>query len=150
MRPDVRSRALLDVVTDLIGTAAGTTYFVKKSSGAGQRYDLPGSHHLVGRSAPDLELADGRRLADLMHDGRALLLDLADDAELRAVGEGYGDRVRVVTTTCPAGPAPTGLLVRPDGCTAWAADAADDRADATQHLAASLAQWFGTPVPVGG
>ncbi|MFJ6754649.1 FAD-dependent oxidoreductase [Streptomyces sp. NPDC091273] len=150
MRPEPHSRALLDAVTELMGTAAGTTHFVKKISGVWQRYDLPGSHRLVGRSAPDLELADGRRLADLMHEGRALLLDLADDAELRAVAEGYGDRVRVVTTTCPAGPAPAGLLVRPDGCTAWAADAADDRADAVQGLAASLAQWFGAPAPVGG
>ncbi|MFJ3723789.1 FAD-dependent oxidoreductase [Streptomyces sp. NPDC090045] len=150
MRPDPHSRALLDVVTDLIGTVPGTTHFVKKISGVGQRYDLPGRHRLVGRSAPDLELADGRRLADLMHDGRALLLDLADDADLRAVAEGYGDRVRVVIATCPAGPAPAGLLVRPDGCTAWAADAADGRADAAQGLAASLAQWFGAPAPVGG
>ncbi|MEU7600627.1 FAD-dependent monooxygenase [Streptomyces sp. NPDC040724] len=38
---------------------------------------------------------------------------------------------------------PTAEAVRPDGCTAWAADAADGRADAAQGLAASLAQWFG-------
>ncbi|MFG2873614.1 hypothetical protein ACGFYU_01040 [Streptomyces sp. NPDC048337] len=85
-----------------------------------------------------------------MHDGRGLLLDLADDAELRARAEGYGDRVRVVTTTCPSGPAPAALLVRPDGCTAWAQDAADDRVDAAQGLAASLAQWFGAPAPASG
>ncbi|MFE9560072.1 FAD-dependent monooxygenase [Streptomyces sp. NPDC006487] len=150
MRPEPSSRALLDVVTELTGTVAGTAYFVKKISGVCQRYDLPGSHPWVGRSAPDLALADGRRLADLMHDGRALLLDLVDDAELRVVAEGYEDRVRVVSTTCPARTAPAGLLVRPDGCTAWAAEAADNRADAAQGLAASLKRWFGAPEPARG
>lgn len=150
MRPEPSSRALLSVVTELTGTTAGTSYFVKKISGAGQRYDLPGCHPLVGRSAPDLELADGRRLADLMHDGRGLFLDLADDASLRSVAEGYGGRVRVVSATCPADAAPVGLLVRPDGCTAWAAEAADDRTEAARDLAASLERWFGAPAAVRG
>ncbi|WP_371675883.1 FAD-dependent oxidoreductase [Streptomyces sp. NBC_01276] len=149
MRPEPASRALRDVVGELTATVTGTTYFVKKISGVWQRYELPGGHPLVGRSAPDLELADGRRLADLMHDGRALLLDLSEDAGFGAVADGYGDRVRVVTAAGPAGPAPAALLVRPDGCTAWAEDADGDRADALRGLAESLTRWFGSPGPAG-
>ncbi|MER5727338.1 FAD-dependent oxidoreductase [Streptomyces sp. NPDC002138] len=155
MRPEPAPRALLGVVTELAGTVAGTTHFVKKISGVGQRYDLPGSHPLVGRSAPDFELTDGRRLADLMHDGRGLLLHLTDGAKLggradfTALAEGYDDRVRVVTAARPAGAAPAALLVRPDGCTAWAADAADDHAEAAQGLAAALTRWFGAPASTG-
>ncbi|MFD4737040.1 hypothetical protein ACFWNQ_06660 [Streptomyces virginiae] len=80
---------------------------------------------MVGRSAPDLELADGTRLADLLHDGRALLLDLADDAELRARAEGYGERVRLVTT-------------------AWAVDAGD-APESGDGLGDALSRWFGAP-----
>ncbi|WP_329099993.1 FAD-dependent oxidoreductase [Streptomyces sp. NBC_01439] len=156
MRPEPQARALRGVVAELTESVAGTTYFAKKISGVRQRYDLPGSHPLVGRSAPDLELADGTRLADLLHDGRALLLDLADDAGLRSHAEGYGERVRVTTVACPGRPELAGLLVRPDGIVAWASDAGDapDTGDAAvtadpavtgDTLTDALHRWFGTP-----
>lgn len=141
MRPEAPARALRDVVAELAGSVAGTTYFAKKISGISHRYDLPGDHPLVGRSAPDLELADGTRLADLLHDGRALLLDLADSAAPRVRAEGYDERVRVVTGTCPGRPDPAGLLVRPDGIVAWAADTGDG----PDGLADALSRWFGDP-----
>ncbi|MFJ8493695.1 FAD-dependent monooxygenase [Streptomyces sp. NPDC094038] len=141
MRPDRHARALRRVVTDLALTTTGTTYLVKQISGVWQRYQLPGEHPLTGRSAPDLELSDGTRLGDRLHAGRAVLLDLADDPKLRARAEGYGDRVDVVTAACPGRPELTGLLVRPDGFVAWAADGADgnDRGD---DLDDSLTRWF--------
>ncbi|WP_406168275.1 FAD-dependent monooxygenase [Streptomyces sp. NBC_00996] len=150
MRPESHSRALREVVTDLAETVTGTTYLVKKISGVWQRYDLPGGHPLTGRSAPDLELSDGRRLADLLHGGRALLLDLCDDPKLRARTEGYGDRLDVVTSACPGRPALAGLLVRPDGITAWAADdtdgtVAEHTGDSQEALVHALARWCGTP-----
>ncbi|MBT2452553.1 FAD-dependent oxidoreductase [Streptomyces sp. ISL-43] len=150
MRPEPQARALRDVVAELTESVAGTTYFAKKISGVSQRYDLPCSHPLVGRSAPDLELTDATHLADLLHDGRALLLDLADDAGLRADAEGYGERVRIATTACPGSPELAGLLVRPDGIVAWAADAGDtsdtgDTADTGDRLADALSRWFGAP-----
>ncbi|MFF7474827.1 FAD-dependent monooxygenase [Streptomyces sp. NPDC008092] len=138
MRPDRHARALRRVVTDLALTATGTTYLVKQISGVWQHYDLPGDHPLTGRSAPDLELSDGTRLGDRLHDGRAVLLDLADDPKLRARAEGYGDRVDVVTAVCPGRPGLTGLLVRPDGFVAWAADGSDQGDD----LDAVLTRWF--------
>ncbi|MEV5594346.1 FAD-dependent monooxygenase [Streptomyces sp. NPDC052496] len=125
MRPEPHARALREVVRDLIGTVTGTTYFTKKISGVWQGYDLPGDHPLTGRSAPDLELADGTRLGGHLQDGLGVLLVLTDDPE--AAGQaaehaaGYEGRVRVVTGRCPSRPELAGLLVRPDGVTAWAA-----------------------------
>ncbi|MBW8796398.1 MAG: FAD-dependent monooxygenase [Streptomyces sp.] len=148
MRPDRHARALRRVVTDLALTTTGTTYLVKQISGVWQHYDLPGDHPLTGRSAPDLELSDGTRLGDHLHDGRALLLDLADDPKLRARAEAYGDRVDVVTAACPGRPELTGLLVRPDGFVAWATDG-NDRDEGNQgsngrgaDLDDVLARWF--------
>ncbi|MEV4502331.1 FAD-dependent oxidoreductase [Streptomyces klenkii] len=145
MRPESHAMALREVVAEFADTVAGTTFFTKKIAGVWQRYDSmasPGDHPLVGGSAPDLELAGGSRLADHLHDGRALLLDLADTPAVRAAAEGYGDRVTVVTAAAPARPELAGLLVRPDGFTAWAADGAALPA-ATGALGGALARWFG-------
>ncbi|MET9450360.1 FAD-dependent monooxygenase [Streptomyces cinerochromogenes] len=139
MRPDRHARALRAVVTDLVRTTPGTTHLVDRISGVRQRYDLPGTHPLTGASAPDLALADGTRLGERLHTGRALLLDLADDAGLRAHAEGYGDRLDVVTAACPDRPGLKGLLVRPDGFVAWAGDEPGG-----DGLARSLERWLGT------
>ncbi|MFF7751089.1 FAD-dependent monooxygenase [Streptomyces sp. NPDC007971] len=142
MRPDRHARALRRVVTDMALTTTGTTYLVTKISGVWQTHDLPGDHPLTGRSAPDLVLADGTRLGDRLHTGRALLLDLADDAGLRARAEAYGDRLDVLTTSCPARPGLAALFVRPDGFVAWAADTGDDGS----ALPGALERWLGTPL----
>ncbi|MGW2643698.1 FAD-dependent oxidoreductase [Streptomyces sp. NPDC001393] len=140
MRPDRHARALRRVVSDLALTTTGTTYLVTKISGVWQRYDLPGDHPLTGASAPDLELADGTRLGDHLHTGRALLLDLADDPALRAHAEGYGDRLDVLTAACPARPALKALFVRPDGFVAWATDD-----EGGKGLPEPLEHWLGAP-----
>ncbi|WP_416975588.1 FAD-dependent monooxygenase [Streptomyces sp. 4F14] len=145
MRPESHARALREVLTDLTRTVDGTTYLVKKISGVWQRYDLPGDHPLVGGSAPDLELADGTRLADHLHTARGLLLDLADDPKLRARAQGYDDRLTVLTAACPARPGLAALLVRPDGFTAWATDADGDAGEGGEPAEAALERWFGTP-----
>ncbi|SES02811.1 2-polyprenyl-6-methoxyphenol hydroxylase [Streptomyces sp. yr375] len=154
MRPESHARALRKVVIGMAETVDGTTYLAKRVSGVWQRYDLPGDHPLVGRSAPDLELADGTRLADHLHTGRPLLLDLADDPKLRARAEGYGDRVDVRTvaasdrpqlTTLTTLTALTGLLVRPDGYVAWAADTESTESVPEDTLEAALERWFGAP-----
>jgi 2-polyprenyl-6-methoxyphenol hydroxylase-like FAD-dependent oxidoreductase len=126
MRPDPYARAIRAVVGDLVGTVTGTTYFAKKISGVWQRYDLPGDHPWVGASAPDLAFADGTRLADHLHDGTGVVVDLGG---LPEVPEG----VRVVTASCPDEPDLPGLLVRPDGVMAWAGG---------DGLAEAVATWF--------
>ena len=86
------------------------------------------------------------RLADHLHDGRALLLDLTAAPALRARAEGFGDRLRVVTAGCAGRPELAGLLVRPDGHVAWAAGR-DGLPGALAPLDAALARWLGTPAP---
>lgn len=115
MRPEPRALAMRGIVSDLIDTVTGTTYFVKRISGVWQRYDLPGDHPMAGTIVPGLEFADGSRPADHLHDGRGVLFDLG------AAPETDG-RVRRVTATCPDRPDLGGLLVRPDGVVAWATD----------------------------
>ncbi|MFG2098011.1 FAD-dependent oxidoreductase [Streptomyces sp. NPDC048612] len=143
MRPESHARALRGVIAELTGTVTATTFFAKKISGVGQRHDLPGAHPLTGRSAPDLELSDGTRLAGHLHDGHGLLLDLAGAPGVRAAAAGYDGRVQVVTAGCPGRPGLAGLLVRPDGCTAWAADSGGP--GSPDELTAALRTWFGAP-----
>jgi 2-polyprenyl-6-methoxyphenol hydroxylase-like FAD-dependent oxidoreductase len=61
MRPTRSSRALEAIIRDLIDTRDGATYFAERVWGISLRYDLGGSHPLVGRSAPDFEWSMGRR-----------------------------------------------------------------------------------------
>ncbi|HEY3506150.1 MAG TPA: FAD-dependent monooxygenase [Actinocatenispora sp.] len=139
MRPDPHARAIRAVVADLAARTDGATYLATRIAGLWQRYELPGEHPLVGHSAPDLALGDGTRLADHLHDGRALLLDLADDADLRPAADGYADRLTVHTATADDADL-RALLVRPDGYVAWAAT---DEADT--GLDKSLRLWLGGP-----
>ncbi|WP_436534101.1 FAD-dependent oxidoreductase [Actinoplanes sp. HUAS TT8] len=136
MRPDAHSRAVRAVLGELAGTVDGTTLLAKRLSGAWQGYDLPGDHPLIGRSAPDLLLDDGTRLGDHLHDGRALLLDLADDASLRAAATGYTDRLTIHTAKTSETDT-TAIFVRPDGYVAWAG--------ADGSSAPDLAAWLGQP-----
>lgn len=117
MRTDPHSRALRDVVADLLHTTTGTTYMARKISGHWQQY---GDDPVIGRSAPDLVLTDGTRLGDHLHDGQGLLLG--------ATAEGYADRVHTVKGDHPD------MLVRPDGIVAWAGG---------NGLQDALATWFG-------
>jgi 2-polyprenyl-6-methoxyphenol hydroxylase-like FAD-dependent oxidoreductase len=140
MRSDVRTKALRQVVTDLLLTDDGATYLAKKLSGVLHRYPIEGEHDLTGRGAPDFAFADGTRLGEHLQDGRALLLDLADNAGLRATAKGWAGRVTTLTAKCDSEPALTGVLIRPDGHLAWAREDG-----ATTGLEAALRRWFGEP-----
>ncbi|MFF5007218.1 hypothetical protein ACFY3G_30855 [Streptomyces phaeochromogenes] len=150
MRGDAKSAALREVVADLLSTRDGTTYAVKKISGADQRIDLPGDHPLVGRFVPDLWLADGSRLGDHGHGGGFLLLDRTQDGTFARLAQAWDGRVSSVTDGHAT---PTGMLVRPDGVVAWASDATDIAA--VTGLESALHRWTGTPssapdhMPVG-
>ncbi|GAA5130780.1 FAD-dependent monooxygenase [Pseudonocardia adelaidensis] len=141
MRPEPRTRALQKVVGDLLATPDGATYLAKQLSGVLHRYDLGGDHPLVGTGAPDLELADGSRLGEHCHDGRPLLLDLADSPAVRETAERWGERVHVVTAKAAAAMPITGLLVRPDGYIAWVSEGAgvEGLADALGSVARPVA-----------
>lgn len=138
MRPDPYARAMRDVVGDLARTVDGATYLAKRVAGIWQRYDIPGDHRLVGASTPDYQLADGSRLADHMHDGRALLLD--PSGALPDTAAAFADRMRTITTPPLDNDAPAALFIRPDGYVAWAGE--PDRGT----LDAALETWLGTPL----
>ncbi|WP_307530843.1 FAD-dependent monooxygenase [Streptomyces umbrinus] len=150
MRGDAKSAALREVVADLLSTRDGTTYAVKKISGADQRIDLPGDHPLIGRYVPDVWLKDGSRLVDHRHGGGFLLLDRTPDGAFARLAEAWAGRVTSVTDDNAT---PTGVLVRPDGVVAWASDTTG--ISAVTGLEAALRRWTGTPssspdhVPVG-
>jgi 2-polyprenyl-6-methoxyphenol hydroxylase-like FAD-dependent oxidoreductase len=140
MRTDAHSSALRNVLSDLISTPNGATYVLTKLSGMLHRYE-PGEHNLVGAPAPDVELADGTHVGDHCADGRALLIDLADNATVRDAADGWAGRVRVVSIKPAQQVAWSALLVRPDGYVAWAADENPDM----PALSVALRQWFGEP-----
>jgi hypothetical protein len=84
------------------------------------------------------------RLFDLMHDARALLLDLGGLGSTDLAG--VPDRVKQVAATLTGGcelpvigvvPAPGALLIRPDGHAAWVGEGD------VAGLPAALARWFG-------
>ncbi len=65
-----------------------------------------------------------------------MLLDLADSAELRSLAGKYSG-VGVVTAKAADGGSLSGLLARPDGCVAWAAEDGD-----LTGLGDALNRWF--------
>jgi hypothetical protein len=92
----------------------------------------PWTHSLTGRYLPGLPgLADAT--------WRPVLADLTGSAELRAVADGWIDRVDL--RRLPEAPGVTALLLRPDGYVAWAADGTPD----TTSLREALSTWFGKP-----
>jgi hypothetical protein len=97
---------------------------------------LPDGHPLSGYMVPDLVLDDGRRIAELLHAARPVLLDLSGGAVEETVA---ADRLDVVVASMADGPA--AMLIRPDGYVAWAADTFE--AEDARLLQAALNRWFG-------
>lgn len=127
---------LRTVFGELTATPDGASHIAHLLAGSDVQYDVGSSHRLAGRLVPDLRLSDGRRVAELMHSGRPLLLDLSGGHDVR----GWEDRVDVVVATSTTSPA-AALLIRPDGYVAWAIDEFDDR----DGLRDALSRWFGRP-----
>ncbi|MFL5009008.1 FAD-dependent monooxygenase [Rhizobium sp.] len=138
MRPSRSSRALEAIIRDLIDTRDGATYFAERVWGVSLRYDLGGSHPLVGRSAPDSELADGTKLGDHLREGKGLLLDFDAGAPLQALA-GRWNGITYVAGDARDRMGLSALLVRPDGFVAWAGEAVPDIEEAAQ----AASRWFG-------
>jgi 2-polyprenyl-6-methoxyphenol hydroxylase-like FAD-dependent oxidoreductase len=141
MRPGPSSRALEAIIRDLIQTDDGATYFAGRVWGVETRYDLGDAHPLAGRSAPDFELADGRRLNMHLRKGQGVLLDFDGDDSLKEIAARWGDSIRYVASSAKERLDLSALLIRPDGIVAWASDSASKRSNA----AAIAARWFGKP-----
>jgi 3-(3-hydroxy-phenyl)propionate hydroxylase len=147
IRSDARLDALRDTVSELLGLDEPRRRFAGMISGLDIRYDLGEGHPLLGRRMPDLELvtADGPlRVFTLLHDARPVLLDLGEPGGLDITPG--ADRVQLInaehvgTWELPvvgAVPAPTAVLIRPDGHVAWVGD------QTHAGLPDALTTWFG-------
>jgi 2-polyprenyl-6-methoxyphenol hydroxylase-like FAD-dependent oxidoreductase len=149
MRADDRTESLRDTVSELLSMDEPRKRFAATMSGLGIHYDLGEGHPLLGRRMPDLDLvtADGPlRVYTLLHEARPVLLELGEPGPFDITP--WADRVQVIhaTYTGPwelpaigAVPAPTAVLIRPDGYVGWVGDVT------RLGLADALSMWFGPP-----
>jgi 3-(3-hydroxy-phenyl)propionate hydroxylase len=148
-RPDDRTKALGEYVSELLSMDEPRRRLAAEMSGLDIRYDLGEGHPLLGRRVPDLDLVTANgplRFFTLLHGARPVLLNLGEPGGFDITP--WADRVQLVdakyvgTWELPAlGPvtAPTAVLIRPDGYVAWVGDL-------TQlGIADALTTWFGPP-----
>jgi 2-polyprenyl-6-methoxyphenol hydroxylase-like FAD-dependent oxidoreductase len=145
MSPGPAITALRQVVAELLETPSVTGQITDLLAGSDVRYRMHAGapHALTGRFAPDLTLQTGSRatrLAELMHPGRPLLVNLTDSSHLADLTDAWRDRVDLVTAHATTPPPADALLVRPDGYVAWALGPSG-----TDDLLEALATWFGDP-----
>jgi 2-polyprenyl-6-methoxyphenol hydroxylase-like FAD-dependent oxidoreductase len=148
-RPDERTKVLGETVGELLALDEPRRTLGAEMSGLGIHYDLGEGHPLLGRRMPDLDLvtADGPlRVFSLLHDARPVLLNLGEPGRFD-IGP-WVHRVKLIATrydgawelpAIGAVPAPTGVLIRPDGYVAWV------EGDTGQGLEDALTTWFGPP-----
>ena len=150
MRPDDRIEAVRDTVSELLSMDEPRTRFAARMSGLDIHYDLGEGHPLLGRRMPDLDLvtADGPlRVFTLLHAARPVLLNLGEPGDFDV--SPWADRVQLIDAgyegawelpALGAIPAPTAVLIRPDGYVAWVGEDITGRG-----LADALTTWFGPP-----
>ncbi|MGY2850979.1 MULTISPECIES: FAD-dependent monooxygenase [Bradyrhizobium] len=146
-RTDPRTKALNEIVSDLLRMDVPRKCFAAMMSGLDLHYDLGDGHPLLGRRMPDLDLvtADGpMQVFALLHRARPVLLNFGEPGGIAIAG--WTDRVQLVDAEyrgaweLPAHgrvSAPIAVLVRPDGYVAWVGE----RTQA--GLTEALTKWFG-------
>jgi len=105
------------------------------------RYNLPGGHPLIGRSAPDLKFEDGTRLGALLNDGSALLVNLNGNNELQTISKPWVGRVKYVSSQPEDNLGLSAFFVRPDGFVAWATDGEPNAVEVMEVIT----RWLGKP-----
>jgi 2-polyprenyl-6-methoxyphenol hydroxylase-like FAD-dependent oxidoreductase len=150
-RQDDRTRALSDTVSEFLSMDQPRKQLAGEMSGLSVHYDLGEGHPLLGRRMPDLDLATASgplRVFSLLHHARPVLLNLGEPGGIDITL--WSDRIQLIdaeyagTWELPvlgAVPAPTAVLIRPDGYAAWVGDLTK------AGLADALTTWFGPPAP---
>lgn len=148
-RTDARSKALHEIVSELLRMDEPRRRFAAMMSGLDLHYDLGCGHPLLGRRMPDLDLLTTNgavRVFSLLHQARPLLLNLGEPGSIDIAG--WADRVQLVDADYDGAwelpalgpvPAPAAVLVRPDGYVAWVGDRT------RTGLTEALTRWFGAP-----
>ncbi|MCA6124590.1 FAD-dependent monooxygenase [Bradyrhizobium sp. WSM 1704] len=148
-RTDDRSKALEELMAELLGMDAPRRHFAATMTGLDIRYDLGDGHPLLGRRVPDLDIvtADGdMRVFALLHWARPVLLNLGEPGSIDITG--WRDRVQLVDAAYSGAwelpvlgtvAAPMAVLIRPDGYVAWVGD------QSRSGLTDAMAKWFGGP-----
>jgi 2-polyprenyl-6-methoxyphenol hydroxylase-like FAD-dependent oxidoreductase len=139
MAPGPEVAALRTLLGELLTLPEVAAHMAGLLAGADVRYDVGDDHPLSGLLVPEITTDDGRRVAELLHDGRPVLLDLSGGAAA-GLAHGWADRVDAVVAAMTDRPA-AAVLIRPDGYVAWAAD--DFGRAAHTRLRAALHRWFG-------
>jgi FAD binding domain-containing protein/aromatic ring hydroxylase-like protein len=147
LRSDPRVDALRESLSELLSMDEPRKRFAAMISGLDIRYDLGDGHPLVGRRMPDLDVVSAGgalRVLTLLHDAQPVLLNLGEPGRLDIAS--WADRVQLIDATYDgawelpvvgAVPAPTVVLIRPDGHVAWVGD------HTQVGLADALTTWFG-------
>jgi hypothetical protein len=157
LRPDDRTKALRDTISELLNMDEPRKRFAAMMAGLDIHYDLGAGHPLLGRRMPDLDLVTENgalRVFTLLHDARPVLLNLGEPGDFDIAP--WASRVKVINAkhvgewalpALGAITAPTAVLIRPDGYVAWVGE------HARLGLADALTMWFGapaaTPAPSG-
>lgn len=148
-REDDRTKALRDIMADLLDMDEPRKSFAAMMSGLDIRYDLGEGHNLLGRRMPDLDLVTVNgplRVFSLLHGARPVLLNFGEPGAVDITP--WADRVQLVDAQydgpweLPAlGPisASKAMLIRPDGYVAWVGDGSQE------GLVDALSTWFGAP-----
>jgi uncharacterized protein YheU (UPF0270 family) len=148
-RQDERMKALIDMVSELAVMDEPRRRLAGKISGLDIHYGLGEGHPLLGRRMPDLDLvtSDGPlRVFALLHDAKPVLLNFGEPGAFDVTPR--ADRIQLVDAEYVGRwelpvlgevPAPTAVLVRPDGYVAWVGDGTD------AGLRDALTRWFGAP-----
>ena len=149
MRGDERTKVLHEKMSELLQMDEPRKRYAAMMSGLDIHYDLGAGHPLLGRRMPDLDLVTGggpRQVFSLLHGARPVLLNLGDPDTLDIAL--WSNRVQSVNArytgawelpVLGAVPAPSAVLIRPDGHVAWVGEGTD------QGLREALTTWFGPP-----
>jgi 2-polyprenyl-6-methoxyphenol hydroxylase-like FAD-dependent oxidoreductase len=148
-RPDERTKALRDTVSELLSMDEPRKRFAAMLSGLDIHYDLGEGHPLLGRRMPDLDLVSTGgplRVFTLLHDARPVLLNFGEPGGFDTTP--WVGRVQMIDAKY-VGPwelpvlgavtAPTAVLIRPDGYVGWVGDLTHP------GLPDALTTWFGPP-----
>ena len=142
MRPDPQSIAMRNIFAKLLELDDVNGHIDGLMSGLATRYDLGAERDLVGRLIGDRSVgrADVRTsLFAEMADGDGILLDTSPDGRAAGLAASF-THVRCVPVE--AGPS---MLIRPDGCIAWAGEVGD-----VEGFVDALERWFAPAAPRPG